>query len=91
MKQDYLKAKVLVEQIDAKLRSTDKRLGGSVLVIHQDGSLMLWDRAFVLLWKGFALILTEHHGPHVYLMEDLRHLRALGPRLGIKTLKGARA
>ena len=72
------------EELDRKLLATDHRLNGSVLVMHMDGSFMLFDRAFALLYqKDFAIILTEHHGPHWYCLEDLTHLRALGSRLHI--------
>ena len=72
------------EELDRKLLATDPRLNGSVLVMHMDGSFMLFDRAFALLYqKDFAIILTEHHGPHWYCLEDLTHLRALGSRLHI--------
>ena len=76
--------KAKAEELDQKLLATDPRLSGSVLVMHQDGSLMLFDRAFALLYKkDWAIILTEHHGSHYYSLEDLTHLRALGSRLHI--------
>ena len=72
------------EELDKKLLATDPRLSGSVLVMHMDGSLMLFDRAFALLYKkDWAIILTEHHGSHYYCLDELTHLRGLGPRLHI--------
>ena len=91
----YFRAKERAVKLDSKLQAGDKRLSGSVLVMHRDGSVFLFDRAFVLIWVRkqpdedyhFAIVLTEHHGPHVYPMGELKHLRAIGPRLQIKNVR----
>jgi hypothetical protein len=80
----YTKARAKAAALDEKLLATDKRLDGSVIVVHQDGSIFYFNRAFVLQYQDFAIILTEHHGPHVYATYDLKDMRALGPRMSIK-------
>lgn len=85
-------AKEKALELDDQLRAGDPRLNGSVLVIHLDGSVFLFDSAFVLLWKSgaheFALVATEHHGTRVYPMDEITHLRAIGPRLHIESFVG---
>lgn len=75
---------------DQLLRSYDQRLNGSVLLMHQDGSIFLFDRAFVQLWCSgdyeFAIVATEHHRTLVYPMDEVKHLLAIGPRLAIESL-----
>lgn len=86
-KPDYAEAKGRATLIQCRLRANDKRLGGSVLVWHRDGSIFLFDHAFVVTYGDFFLVLTEHHSTQVYDKSDVTHLRALGPRLHIRTVR----
>jgi hypothetical protein len=87
--------KSLLQQAWEKAEQLDKDrklLLGSVLAIHQDGSILLFDSAEAHVWKpekarpGYVIILTENHGPHVYNLDGLKNLRALGPRESVGTL-----
>lgn len=90
-KNAHFLAKEKAADLNLKLRAGDKRLDGSVLLMHRDGSVFLFDRAFVLLWKysghEFAMVLTEHHGALTYPMGEIKHMRAIGPRLAIKNAR----
>ncbi|HEY7766959.1 MAG TPA: hypothetical protein VIB55_02190 [Longimicrobium sp.] len=33
--------------------------------------MLFYNSAFVVRWQGWLIVLTEHHGPHVYHPEDL--------------------
>jgi hypothetical protein len=84
-------ARARADDLDKNLLATDERLSGAVILCHQDGSILLFDRAFVVTLRvtandTFAIIVTEHHGAHVYDMGDLKHLRAIGPRIAIADL-----
>jgi hypothetical protein len=88
-------ARKFADDLDRALLATDPRLNGSVLVVHQDGTSLHFERAFAGIYihelpsekrETFAVILTEHHGAHVYHMEDLKKLRAYGPQLVIEDL-----
>src|SRR5208337_304135 len=87
-------AKNIADDLDRALLVTDPQLNGSVLITHRDGSILFFDRAFVQRLvvtdhrpgehprdTAFAVILTEHHGAHVYHYEDLAKIRAFGPFL----------
>lgn len=83
----YLEAGAKAARIDLRLRAGDPRLQGSVLAVHRDGSVFLFDSAFVVVYGAFFLILTEHHGPRVYEKSDLIHIRALGPQQHTRTVR----
>jgi len=96
----YRLAKNIADDLDKALLVTDPRLDGHVLINHRDGSILFFDRAFVQRLvvtdhrpgeqprdTAFAVILTEHHGAHVYHMEDLAKIRAFGPFLPVEDLK----
>ena len=84
---DFKAARAKAEQLDAKLLATDKRLGGNVRLSHHDGSFLFFTCAFALFYKrDFVIILTEHHGTHVYHLGDLKYVRAMGPEISIETL-----
>ncbi len=62
------------------LLATDKRFQGSVLLTHQDGSVLFYNNAFAIQRPGHLTVFTEHHKFHVYDDTDLVSFRALGPR-----------
>ncbi len=90
----HFMAKEKAIELDNQIRSTgeDTRFNGSVLVIHLDGSVFLFDSAFVVLWRHksyeFAIVATAHHGTIVHPMDEITHLRAIGPRLHIESFDG---
>ena len=91
----YLQAKQKASVLDAELLATDKRLEGSVLIVHRDGSIFFFDSAFSLTFDveyneyihTFIIVLTEHHGAHTYYTEDLIKIRNMGPRINAEHLK----
>jgi len=55
-----------------KLRADDPRFRNSVLLVHEDGSLMYWRFAFLLnMGAEYFGVITEHHGSHVYHRDDI--------------------
>jgi len=84
----YNHARAKADALDKKLLATDKRLSGSVLLVHQDGSVVLFNSAFALRFASvWIIVLTEHHGAHVYHSGDLRLLRTFGAGAAIKSVK----
>ena len=68
------------EQEDFRLRADDNRFNRFVYVVHEDGSMMFYQSAFVVrcpLDKNFVGIFTEHHGFFVEALDDLRVLHVL--------------
>ncbi len=43
----------------------------NVSIIHEEGTELFYRYAIVHKWKEWFLILTEHHGNHVYHEDDL--------------------
>lgn len=70
---------------DNGLRATDKRFNGSALIVHQDGSVLLFDHAFLLRRSGYLMMFSEHHGFRVFDPEDVVLFRVLGPKIAIET------
>ncbi len=60
------------DEYDAKLLATDPRFRRSVTMIHQDGSYLHFDSAFLMRTGDWIACFTEHHGTHVYHYEDLQ-------------------
>ena len=90
MTESHRRAKAKVAEIDADLLSTDPRLRGAVQVEHRDGSSLFFRNAFAYIWTDgeheWVLVLTEHLGAHVFLLEDLERtatfvLESSPPRL----------
>jgi hypothetical protein len=67
----YKDAKSRAAALDANLRADDPRLRHAVHLQHHDGTVLFYNSAFVVRWQGWLIVLTEHHGPHVYHPEDL--------------------
>ena len=80
----YNQVRAKADEMDKTLLSTDKRLRGAVLVVHQDGSSLFFNNAFAVRCDPeWIIVLTEHHGAHVYNGEDLLKLRtfSMGPAI----------
>lgn len=60
-----------VERIDSQISTTDPRLSRTVRIIHEEGTELIFESAFLLMYEGWVIIITEHHGPHFYEEEDL--------------------
>jgi hypothetical protein len=86
-----MKVEKLAKQLDAKLLANDPRLSGAVHIVHMDSTSLFFDRAFALRVRTdenledeepvWLIVLTEHHGAHVYRSDDLRVVRTykMGP------------
>lgn len=60
------------EAYDATLLATDPRFRRVVILEHEDGSYLQYDRAFLMMHeKQWLVCFTEHHGFHVYHTDDL--------------------
>ena len=60
------------EAYDKTLLATDVRFQRSVKILHEDGSVMVWNHAFLMSVEGeWIVCFTEHHGFHVYHETDL--------------------
>jgi len=75
----YERAKAL----NVLLRADDPRLRGSVQIVHDDGSILFYEFAFVerhphdglqplKTGEGWWFIFTEHHGFHVYATDEVK-------------------
>lgn len=69
-----------VDAYDRTLLATDARFRRHVSVIHEDGSVLYFDSAFLMrVGEPWLAIFTEHHGCHVYHVEDLVSYSQLEP------------
>jgi hypothetical protein len=60
------------DEYDATLLATDPRFRRSATLIHEDGSYLHFDSAFLMrIDSVWIACFTEHHGVHVYHHEDL--------------------
>lgn len=75
----YREIRKLVEKYDEKLLATDKRFRKAVQIIHEEGTTLFFENAFLMKKtvkydKGetvWIIIFTEHHGFHIYHKDDL--------------------
>lgn len=58
----------------------------TVQMVYSDGSMALWDGAFVIKYGGWYLVFTEHHRYYMYMEEDCLHMRQF-QRIDIKEVK----
>jgi hypothetical protein len=61
----------IVEKIDAKIKATDPRLGRSARILHEEGTELFFESAFILKYGEWVIVITEHHGFHFYPEDDL--------------------
>lgn len=68
----FQKIKEKAEAYDKTLLATDPRFRRSVIIEHEDGSYLRFDRAFLMqVDSEWIACFTEHHGTHVYYVTDL--------------------
>ena len=76
------------DRCDSVLLSTDERLHNSVFVHHQDGSSFLFRNAFAEVVNGdFLAVFTEHHGAHVWMLDDLERYSMFGVTQAAESVK----
>lgn len=63
--------KRIANEYDNKLLTTDPRFQRSVMIIHQDGSVFFFQRAFMLKKDDWLIIFSGHHGVHIYDKTDV--------------------
>ena len=87
MSTDMKRAHKMAEAYDKDLLATDSRFSRAVKLVHEEGTLLFFESAFLLKWKDpevkpgawgacetagqWLLVFTEHHGFHVYPLDDL--------------------
>jgi hypothetical protein len=64
--------RTIAEAYDHQLLATDPRFRRSVTLMHEDGSFLHFDSAFLLRIRSeWIVCFTEHHGLHIYHADDL--------------------
>lgn len=62
-------------RLNSSLRSDDKRFSLTAHVVHQDGSTILMQNAFLMEASAndvqFVVLFSEHHVPQVFAQDDL--------------------
>lgn len=75
--------KKIVDEYDAKLLATDKRFRKAVHVSHEEGTTLYFKNAFLMKMTVnkdvWIIIFTEHHGSHIYHVDDLDGYEELKP------------
>jgi len=61
----------VAKKVDDLLRADDERFSRSAEVIHEDGSVMILENAFVEEYKDWYIVFSEHFGFHVFHKEDV--------------------
>lgn len=67
----YKEACQVAKEADKKLTAYDFRPTDLVLVVHEEGTQLMYRSAFLKEWKDYVFIFTEHHGTLVYHKTDL--------------------
>jgi len=101
-------------EMDEHLRADDLRLQHSVMILHEEGTTLFYRNAYLVKYYDslhgdwgasenpgeWIMIFTEHHGFHVYPVDDLswfqelqfveseRHYDSLEGMISYKKLKG---
>ena len=69
--------RAIAASYDVGVRADDKRLRGSVQIIHEEGTVLFYNYAFVMKFYDWFVVFTEHHGHHVYHESDLYRITQL--------------
>ena len=69
------KAEDRAKDIEAYLQATDPRFRRALNIVFDDGTSLLFQDAFIVEWKEYYLIFTEHHRFHVYHKDDVLHFQ----------------
>lgn len=72
MTSPYFREVAKAETYNRTLRADDPRLQRSVTIVHADGSVLHYRHALLMQSGEYLAVFTEHHGFHVYHVEDLR-------------------
>lgn len=84
-------AKQWAEKYDSALTAKDKRFNKAVLVVDEEGTVLMFQNAFAVMrevgsnleYSTYIYVFTEHHGFHVYSSEDVNVIQYSG-REGIE-------
>lgn len=60
-----------VEKFDSTIKATDPRWNHMVRILHEEGTELIFECAFLLKYNGWIIVITEHHGSHFYPEDDL--------------------
>ena len=52
----------IAKKYDSKLKASDKRFRGSVKIIHEDGSVFMFEHAFLMTKGDWTICFSEHCG-----------------------------
>ena len=77
---NYSEAVKLAAEANSRLLAND--FCEVVQVSHSDGSFFIFHGAFRVIRDDFAFIFTEHHGFHVYYLEDIDRVQCLFYNVG---------
>ena len=81
----------IAEMLDKHLRADDSRLQHCVLILHEEGTTLFFRNAFLKRYHDgehgdwgdsenpgeWIMVFTEHHGFHVYPVDDLSWFQEL--------------
>jgi len=84
---DMKEAYAVAEKYDKKLKATDPRFRG-IVIVHSlnDFSSFTFSEAFAMSYKEFYIVFTEHYGFHLYHEDDASVVMFI-KRTGIDELK----
>lgn len=73
----YKEALERVKEYDSKLQADDGRFRSCVRLILDDGSIFMWNRAFIMTIANtdYLAVFTEHHMFHIYDQDDITECR----------------
>jgi len=83
----YKDAVAVAEAADKHFLTTDFKYDEWALVVHEEGTQLLFRNSFIKEWKDWVFIYTEHHKTHVYHKTDLTYYGYL-KEVSIEKLKG---
>jgi hypothetical protein len=67
----YREIEEFVRAYDKKLLATDPRFRKSVALIHEEGTTLFFNYAFLMKKEDWIIAFTEHHKYHIYHKDDL--------------------
>jgi hypothetical protein len=72
----YKKIEKIVQEYDSKLKATHKGFRNAVHIIHEEGTVLFYQNAFLrkiidVADDSWIIVFTEHHGYHIYHSTDL--------------------
>lgn len=91
MSVDMKRVHAVAEMLDKNLRADDPRLQHCVLILHEEGTTLFFRNAFFKRYHDgehgnwgdsehpgeWIMVFTEHHGFHVYPVDDLSWFQEL--------------